>query len=207
MAEAPYSMKKDAQKVALPFTKIRVGAAWSASGSGTKGLIGKLKKLQGVDLDLLCVASQGTSAKRLCWFDHMDPFDDGSLVLGKDNKTGRGAGDDETMIGDLSKIPPIIDRLTWFVMAYKPNVNFTQVSGVTVSIYDDSTGERKAAFMPDLGTTKNAIAVCQAVRLGDGPTDWGVDELNEMVQIRTSGNFGTDQPEIIRAANRYANVR
>lgn len=207
MAEAPYSMKKDAQKVTLPFTRVRIGAAWSASGSGTKGLIGKLKKFQGVDLDLLCVASQGTSAKRLCWFDHMDPFDNGSLVLGKDNKTGRGAGDDETMIADLTRVPTIIDRLTWFVMAYKPNVNFTMVSGVTVSIYDDMTSETKAAFMPDLGTSKNAIAVCQAVRIGPGPTDWSANELNEMVHIPTSGNFGSDQPSIIRAANRYANVR
>lgn len=207
MAEAPYSMKKDAQQVDLPFTNLLVGAAWSASGSGTKGLMGGLKKLRGVDLDLLCVASQGASAKRLCWFDHKDCFDNGSLVLTKDNRSGRGAGDDEQIIADLLKVPTIIDRLTFLVMAYKPKVNFTQVSGVTVTVYDNATGTAKASFMPDLGTTKNAIAVCQAVRIGPGPTEWKVVELNEMTHIPVNGNFGTDQPAIIRAANRYASVR
>lgn len=208
MAEAPYSMKKDAQKVELPsITRLRVGAAWSASGSGTKGLVGKWKKRKGVDLDLLCVASQGTSAKRLCWFDHMDPFENGSLVIGKDNTTGRGDGDDEEIVADLIKIPVIIDRLTFLVMAYKPNVDFTMVSGVTVSAYDDVADSLVGSFMPDLGSRKNAIVVCQAVRIGPGATEWQINEINEMVSIYTSGNFGTDQPAIIQAAKRYANVR
>ncbi len=208
MAEAPYSMSKDAQKLNLEtVTRLRVGAAWEASGSGTKGLMGKWKKFQGVDLDLLCVASKGPSAKRLCWFDSKSPFPTGSLVLGKDTKSGRGDGDDEEIIADLLNIPMMIDRLTWIVMAYKPEVNFTQVSNVTVTIYDDVANTTRGEFMPDLGEHKNAIVACQAVRVAPNSTNWGVVELNEMVQIPVNGNFGSDQPSIIRIANRYADAR
>jgi tellurium resistance protein TerZ len=182
--------------------QLRVGMAWSASGSGTKGIIGKLKKKKGVDLDLVCVASQGLDAKRLCWFDYLDAFENGGLLHLGDNTTGKGDGDDEEILAEFGKIPNTIDRLTFFGMAYKPGVTFNNVAGATLSVYNHQTGEALNSYMPTLGTNKNAVAIIEARRIAPAQP-WQIIEIDDMVNIAVSGNLGNDQANIIRAAAKY----
>ena len=70
-----FNFTKEPVLVDPVMTKVRFGMAWEASGSGRKGFVGKLKRKKGADLDLLIVASEGPDAKRVCWFDSLNPFD------------------------------------------------------------------------------------------------------------------------------------
>lgn len=197
---SPYSFDKDVKPQQLPLSKLRFGAAWDISGGGRKGLLGKLAKRRGVDLDLIVIASQGKDAKRLCWFDHVRPFGNAALEHLGDNTTGRGDGDDEEILADLPLLPPFIDRLTTLVCAYKPNVSFDSVTGVTLTVYDEQTGTPLQQFMPTLGQPRNAVVVAQLQRDSFG---WGLSEINEMVNVNVSGNAGNDQAAFVRLAGRY----
>ena len=58
-------MTKDAGLESLgDVSKIRVGLAWDTSGGGRKGLLGKLKRHIGSDLDLAAVAIAGDDPVR-----------------------------------------------------------------------------------------------------------------------------------------------
>jgi tellurium resistance protein TerZ len=198
-----FSFKKEPVLVDPVMTKVRFGMAWKASGSGRKGILGKIVRNRGADLDLLVVASEGPDAKRVCWFDDLDPFDNGSLQHHGDNTTGKGDGDDEEISVDLTRIPPIIDRLTVIGSAYKPRVTFSDVSGVTLNVYDEDRDPTRAKFMylPTLGQAKNAVVISQLAR---GPIGWDLTEINEMVNVTVSGQTGNDQNEFVRLAKRYA---
>lgn len=177
-------------------THIGVGAAWKTSGGGRKGLLGRLKGAAGTDLDLSVVALDAEdNPKRICWFDNLDAFDDGSLVHAGDSRTGKGGGDDEFISMDLTKMPRSITKLVAIVSAYKEGVDFSKVEGVTLNVYDMSRGQIKIGdYMPDINTRHNATVILRIVRVGDG---WGMAVINEMGNAR-------DRAGLLRLANTYA---
>jgi tellurium resistance protein TerZ len=203
MPTGSFSFTKEPKLVDPIITRLRFGMAWKASGSGRKGLVGKFMGRRGADLDLLVVASEGPDAKRICWFSDLDPFDNGSLLHHGDNTTGKGDGDDEEITVDLTRMPEIINRLTVVGSAYKPNVTFSDVSGVTLNVYDEDRDPTRArySYLPTLGQHKNAVVISQLVR---GNTGWDLTEINEMVNVEVSGNAGNDQNSFVNLARRYA---
>lgn len=203
MPTSSFNFTKQPKLIDPVMTKVRFGMAWEATGSGRKGFAGRLKRKKGADLDLLIVASEGADAKRLCWFDFLDPFGNGSLLHHGDNTTGRGDGDDEEITVDLTRIPDIINRLTVIGSAYKPNVTFNDVAGVTLNVYDEDRDPTVAryTYLPTLGQAKNAVVISQLVR---GDAGWDLTEINEMVNVAVSGNLGNDQSSFVNLARRYA---
>lgn len=94
-------------------TKLYYGVGWSASGQGTKGLMGKLNRKKGVDLDVAAVAFDDSDDPiRMAWFDNLNPFGDGSLLLSGDNTTGNG----NTELGKF--FPPIDSMQNAIVLGY-----------------------------------------------------------------------------------------
>ena len=69
-----------------------------------------------------------------------------------DNRTGAGAGDDEQIKIDLSKVPENIEKIAFTVTIYDAetrNQNFGQVGNAFVRIYNEATGEEMMRY--DLG--------------------------------------------------------
>lgn len=187
------SMVKGQVEDLLEVQSIRVGVSWKTSGGGKKGLVGWAKKRLGTDLDLCAVALSEGSPKRMAWFDDTDPFDNGSLRTLGDNRTGKGSGDDESVIADLYRMHQSIDGVVFIVSAFKDGVSFTNVSGVTVTVYDDATGIELGSFMPDIDSTRSAIVACKAVRRATG---WGVAQVNEMETAST-------RDQLLQVARKY----
>lgn len=177
-------------------THLGVGAAWKTSGGGQKGFFGRLRKMVGTDLDLCAVALSGGSPKRMCWFDNQDAFDDGSLRSDGDNRTGKSSGDDEFIRADLERMPSSIDTLVFIVSAYKEDVSFANVEGITLNVYDLSNGHVKIGdFMPDIDASGNAAVVAKAVRSAGG--EWSVIVINDLGNART-------RQQLLDLAKRYA---
>jgi len=177
------SMTKGDTAPLIGITHLGVGAAWKTSGGGRKGLMGRLLKAVGTDLDLCAVALSSGAPKRMCWFDNLDAFDDASLISDGDSRTGRNAGDDEFIRADLTKISGSIDTIVFIVSAFKEGVSFENVEGITFNVYDMSRGQIKIGdFMPDIDTRHDAAVIAKAVRQGDG---WGLSVINEMGRAKT----------------------
>lgn len=189
------NMMKDQAEALTGVTVLQVGVAWKTSGGGQKGFMGRLRRAVGTDLDLAAVALETGRPKRLCWFDNEDAFDNGSLITLGDNRTGKGGGDDETIIARLDQLPASIDTLVFIVSAFKQGVSFANVEGITLNVYDATAGARKVGeYMPDIDSRNNACVMAKAQR---GPGGWAITVVNEM------GQAGT-RDQLLQLAKQYA---
>lgn len=128
-------------------TKIRAGLGWDVNGFDT-----------GTDFDLdvslfLCGYDSNRQPKLLA--DNFFVFygntksPDGAVVHSGDNKTGSGAGDDETVTLEFSKMDPRVEEISVVVTIHKAaerRQNFGQVSNSYIKLYDETTGAELANY-------------------------------------------------------------
>ncbi len=177
-------------------TGLEVNGSWRSSSTGQKNLFGKAKKAAGQDLDLVCIASQGVGPKALCWWGDLDPLN-GALVSRGDDRRGRSG---ETIAVDFGTLPAFIDRLTFMLVAYKNNVSFSMVNGVSTSITDPND-LMLGQFMPDIDAANNCLVIAQLVKVLDG--SWKVQEANAMTTIARGGSDG-GRGAMLRVGRSYA---
>lgn len=75
-----------------------------------------------------------------------------SVIHSGDNRTGDGAGDDETVKIDLSQVPANVQRIAFTITIHEAeqrNQNFGQVSNSYARILNEATGEELIRY--DLG--------------------------------------------------------
>lgn len=184
-------------------TKLRVGVSWDASSRGKGGLMGKLSRRAGADLDLLAiVVDPNGNPVRFAGLDNLDPLKDGTLRHSGDNQTGKGEGDDETVDADLLTMRGNVQSIIFAVAAFKDggasrafgDQGFGGAENVEFSVYDVSDGQpgKVAEMWPSLLGTENCCLVAKATR---GPAGWTLAVLEKMVRI-TPG----DRNSILRAA-------
>lgn len=180
--------------------KIRVGAAWDNSARGHGGLIGKLSRKAGADLDAVAVMFEDGEPVRMAGIGNNDPLKNGSVLHSGDNQTGQGEGDDETIDVDLMRVDPEIERIVFMVAAYKAvnkkmgDQGFQGAENVEFTVYDMDTGRPQKEFRirPALGGRENCVIVGVLKRQGAG---WVMTKSNTRVHV-THGNFDS----LLRAA-------
>lgn len=164
---------------------ISVGAAWDATTKGRGGVLGKISKKGGADLDALAVLMQDGDPTVLCvgWDDnyknplHGQPGD-GSIVHTGDAITGAEAadGDDEAVIIDLDKIPAEFDAIVVEVAAFKKknkvmkDQGFQGAANVLFTVYNGRPEQKDKQFCirPSLVGKENCVIVCILNRVKDG---------------------------------------
>lgn len=173
---------------------LSIGVAWDSSKRGKKGILGRILKEVGVDLDLAAVLYQDDVPVRVAIGDNPDPLKDGSVVHSGDNTTGAGEGDDETITADFTRVSKGINKIVYEVVAYKPNVDFATAQNVDVTVYDSSGGTATAVanIMPSLEDGGNAIVVAKAEKINGS---WFLTVINKTGRI-TPG----DQKSLLRLA-------
>lgn len=158
-------------------TRIYAGAGWETSAQGSKGIMGRIKKARGTDLDLGGFFTANGQVVRWAGFDTPDPFDNMSAYHLGDNTTGKGPGDDEVIHVDLTRIPPAIDNVVFIVSAFKPGVSFRQVAKVTGRLKDLTTGDEFATFMPPMRSAYSVIVLGRLFRDSDGWREQVIGDL------------------------------
>jgi stress response protein SCP2 len=190
------NMRKNVVNDIANVAVLGAGAAWKTSGGGQKGLLGRLRRAVGTDLDLAAVALSDGHPKRICWFDNQDSFDDGTLISYGDSRTGKADGDDEFIKADLNNLPESIDAVVFIVSAFKEGVSFNNIEGVTMNLYDMSAGGNRkiGEFMPDIDSRNNAAVLAVAKRT---EFTWTIQAINEMGNARS-------RQALLDLAKRYA---
>ena len=168
-------------------TRLDVGISWDKSDQQAKGLMGRIKRKQGVDLDLIAILVQGDQPVRYAGINNLDPMKDGTVVHSGDNTTGEGDGDDEVVQCFLDKIRDNITSVIFCAVAFKPKTSFEKADNVSFTVYDASDGKQGAVaeIMPSLLGGGNACAIAKAYRDGPG---WKFTVINERGPI-TQGDF------------------
>ena len=169
-----------------PVTRLSVGVSWDASNQGKKGLLGRLNRKVGVDLDLMAVAldKQGKGL-RICGPDNLDIFNGAARHSG-DNRTGLGDGIDESITVDLMGMRADVEALVFVVTAFKPKTNFAMAQNIDCFLYDESNGSKTelTVFSPPVDTTDNTVLFALVDRQGSG---WGVTIIKETVTTTQEG--------------------
>lgn len=206
MTDTIHVLSKDNASINDPadltgMTQLRIGVSWDASARNKGGLIGKMSRKAGADLDLFAIVMQGNDPVRFAGLDNVNPIGDGSLVHSGDNTTGQGDGDDETIDAFLTRLPQHVTGIIFTVAVFKnggankafKDKGFEGAQNVAFSVYDASGGEPEkcAEIWPSLLGTENCCLVAKAWRVG---ASWKLAVLNEMVRI-TPG----DQRSLLRA--------
>lgn len=151
------------------YNNLYVGAGWDFTGTPT-------------DLDLVaaCLDANGklTNQNRLVYFgDRTEP----GIQLSEDNTTGKGDGDDESLVIDFSKVESDVDTIAIGVASYSgkdlanaANFKFRIVNGKTAA--DPQVLEMTAS-----GAT-SGDTVLHVANLKRGANGWSVENVSKFYQ-------------------------
>jgi stress response protein SCP2 len=174
---------------------IRLGAAWDTSTRGKGGLLGKLAKRAGGDLDALAILCQNGNPVRMAGLDNNDPMKDGSVLHSGDNQTGKGEGDDETIDLHLGSIDSSINEIYLVVSAFKETnkrlddalgtSGFGGVENVEFRFYDMGENKTQPLFriMPSLMGSENTNILARLTRSATASGAWDMAKLDQMVKV------------------------
>lgn len=196
-------------EVATVSGTISVGTSWDASSRGKGGLLGRVFKKAGSDLDAVAVLFQDGEPVVLCagWDTLVNPLHgqpgDGSVVHSGDNQTGEGEGDDETVTFHLDRIPVEFHRIVVMVAAFKEknkalgDQGFQGANNVLTSVYDGVAAPGKTpefCIRPSLLGRENCVIAASLERVGN-TTQWQMQKKNTRVNVKHG-----DQMDLIRQA-------
>lgn len=177
-------------------SKLAIGASWDTTAGMSGGLIGKIKRKIGTDLDAIAILTSGGDPVRYAGIDVLDPVQNGAVIHSGDNQSGHGEGDDETIIVDFEKLPQHVDGILFVCAAFKAGSSLERAANVSFKVYtqgqDESRLEQVADIWPSLMITGNAVGVAKAFRQGD---NWFMEVINKPGSI-TQG----DRTSLLRFA-------
>ncbi|MGX9728748.1 MAG: TerD family protein [Candidatus Electronema sp. VV] len=146
---------------------------------------------QQIDLDSSCILlNERGDIIDAVWFRQLKSKD-GSVVHTGDNRTGTGAGDDEQIIADLTKIPANVYALVFTVNSFTGQ-NFSEIENAFCRVIDKQTNQEIAKFNLSAQGSHTAQLMLKLYR-HEG--EWKVHAIGE----NTSGRTFTDLLPAIRA--------
>ncbi len=108
---------------------------------------------------------------------------DGSLIHTGDNLTGKGEGDDESILLDLPRVPPSVVHIVFVVSSFSGQ-NFSQIENATARIVDSADRDREHVSYQLSGSgTHTAVVMARVSRDGGG---WSCTAIGAPGNARTA---------------------
>lgn len=108
---------------------------------------------------------------------------DGSIRHSGDNLTGEGAGDDEQIMVDLTRLPSHVTTLLFIVTSYKGHT-FEQVANAFCRLVDGTNDKEMARYTLAGGMPFTAMAMSKVYKSG---ADWKMEAIGEGFQAKHPG--------------------
>ncbi len=152
-------------------SKVRMGLGWEPARHG-----------RGIDLDASVIV-YGPQGRHLdsCYFGRKQVLG-GVVRHSGDNVTGRGTGDDETIVVDLGAMPGDAGALVFTVNSYSGQ-KFTHVAKAYCRLLDDATGEELVRFDLTHSEAETGVLMCKLVRQPSG--EWEMTAIGRFAKSRT----------------------
>ncbi|MFJ9625606.1 TerD family protein [Streptomyces sp. NPDC101181] len=152
-------------------SRVRMGLGWEPAFRG-----------KDIDLDASVIA-YGPNRNHLdsCYFGKLTILN-GAIQHSGDNLTGEGAGDDETIVVDLGRIPADATGLVFTVNSFTGQ-KFNEVAKAYCRLLDDATGEELVRF--DLTGAEPQTGVMMAKLIKQFTGEWEMTAMGEFVKSRT----------------------
>jgi len=142
---------------------VRMGLGWDAVKK--RGLFGS--RSQSIDLDASALLFDGGgNLVDAVWFRQLRSKD-GSVQHTGDNLTGDGDGDDESIIVDLSRVPPAVTQIVFTVNSFTGQ-DFSQIENAFCRLVDETNGDELARYDLTGSGRHNAQIMAKVSRGGGG---------------------------------------
>jgi tellurium resistance protein TerZ len=154
--------------------RIHMGLGWDAA----KGMFGRAKA---IDLDASCmVFDSNRNLIDSVWFNQLKS-NDGSIQHTGDNRTGRGDGDDESIIVDLERLSPNAVTLVFVVNSFTGQ-NFSKIENASCRLVDLETNQEMARY--DLSGSGSHTAQIMA-KISRQSGSWAMTAIGQAASGRT----------------------
>ncbi|MFD3809772.1 TerD family protein [Rhodococcus sp. NPDC058639] len=179
----PVSLVKG-QKVTLrkeggvALTYLRMGLGWDPIEK--RGLFGN--RSADIDLDASAVLFADHNIVDVAYYGQLQSKD-GSVQHQGDNLTGEGAGDDEVVLVDLTRIPAHITTVMFVVTSYKGH-SFEQVQNAFCRLVDGTTNGELARYTMQGGMPFTGMVMAKVYREGNS---WKLQAIGEGIQAKHPG--------------------
>lgn len=151
-------------KAGQTFTGLYIGAGWDMVGNP-------------VDLDLVAACLSGgklTAQTRLVYFnDKTEP----GVTLGEDNRSGAGAGDDESILIDLSKVEADVDSIALGVCAYAGS-DLAAAKNFHFRVVNGTKAQDEQVFDVQTSNAQSGETVLHAANLKRGANGWTIENVS-----------------------------
>ncbi|MGX1804961.1 TerD family protein [Nocardia sp. NPDC055321] len=161
-------------------TYVKMGLGWDPVKRG--GIFGN--RAVDIDLDASVVLFSDTAPVDVVYYGSL-ASKDGSVRHQGDNLTGEGAGDDEVILVDLTRIPSQVNSLLFVVTSYKGHT-FEQVANAFCRLIDGGNNAELARYTLAGGMPFTAMVMAKVYRNGNG-VDWKMEALGEGFQAKHPG--------------------
>ena len=158
-----------------PLTTVQMAVGWDHAT--TAGFIGS--GAAPIDLDASAVQFAGDQFFDLAFFNHLATRD-GSVVHLGDNTTGKGAGDDEVITVDLSRVYAKVDSILFLVTSYQGH-SLEFIRNAYCRLIDDA-GTELARFTLTLGVRETGLVMARLFRDGSG---WKLGAVGTGIALKT----------------------
>ncbi|MCO1653459.1 TerD family protein [Pseudonocardia humida] len=159
-------------------TVVRMGLGWDAVKK--RGLFGGMKS-QTIDLDASALLFDGGgSLVDAVWFRQLRSKD-GSVQHTGDNLTGAGEGDDESIIVDLTRVPPAVTQIVFTVNSFTGQ-DFSQIENAFCRLIDETSNDELARYELSGSGQHNAQIMAKVSRGGAG---WTMTAIGATASGRT----------------------
>jgi tellurium resistance protein TerZ len=157
---------------------VRMGLGWDAVKK--RGLFGS--RAQSIDLDAsaLLFDAAGTLVDAV-WFQQLRSRD-GAVQHTGDNLTGAGEGDDESIVVDLPRLPPVVTQIVFTVNSFTGQ-DFSQIENAFCRLVDETTNEELARYELTGSGRHNAQIMAKVSR--DGGGGWTMTAIGAIANGRT----------------------
>ncbi|MGX6509806.1 TerD family protein [Rhodococcus sp. SJ-2] len=169
------TLRKDGG-VALTF--LRMGLGWDPVKKS--GLFGS--RSANIDLDASAVMFADHNIVDVAYYGQLTAKD-GSIQHQGDNLTGEGAGDDEVVLVDLTRVPPHINTVMFIVTSYKGHT-FEQVQNAFCRLVDGTTNDELARYTLQGGMPFTGMVMAKVYRHG---SEWKLQAIGEGIQAKHPG--------------------
>ncbi|NLU63979.1 TerD family protein [Rhodococcus sp. HNM0563] len=169
------TLRKDGG-VALTF--LRMGLGWDPVKKS--GLFGS--RSANIDLDASAVMFADHNIVDVAYYGQLTAKD-GSIQHQGDNLTGEGAGDDEVVLVDLTRVPPHINTVMFIVTSYKGHT-FEQVQNAFCRLVDGTTNDELARYTLQGGMPFTGMVMAKVYRQG---SEWKLQAIGEGIQAKHPG--------------------
>lgn len=160
------------QSQALEATRLRVGLGWDKIPTA-----GALSGFADADLDASAVQFAHGELFDLAFYNNLRTRD-GSIEHLGDNQTGSGAGDDESIAIDLSKVHGPVDTIFILVSSYQGHP-LEWIANAYCRLVDEHD-EEIARVTLTLGVPETGVLLAKLVRSGTG---WTLHAIAEGIAV------------------------